>query len=174
MLLSYKVYKVYQVIKFVIVKRLRVIIFRYLFCFINFTNFINFQLSAQPATIQGYAPDYKNKTVSAYTYSDYITNTPLKLTSATISDSGYFTLSLDNLKHCSYTYLNIDNVKGTIYIEPGKLYRVAFPPPDTNHYHNPYIQQVVDLDFIIRDTNDINNLIIDFNEQFDKFWKKYY
>lgn len=136
--------------------------------------FLPVWLRAQSATIEGYAPDYKGKTVYVSTYKDLITYTSLQITSAQINDSGKFKFNLDELKNCTYINLSINNYKGHLYVVPGNYYRVVFPGPDSNHYENPYIEHKVDLDLYIDDTTEVNNLIMDFNVQFEKFWVKNY
>lgn len=131
-------------------------------------------LQAQPVTIQGYAPYYKGKAVNISTYKDFITLAPLQLATAMVNDSGKFIVQLDSIKQCKYIYLNIDNYKGDMYIVPGNLYQVEFPAPDSNHYQNQYVEHTLELTFFIHDTMELNNLIIDFNDQFDKFWVKNY
>ncbi len=131
-------------------------------------------LHAQTATVEGYAPEYRGKTVYVSTFKDFITNTPEQLTTALITDSGKFKFDLSGLNHTTYVVLNIDNYKGDLYVVPGGYYRVAFPAPDSDHYHNQYVQQKADLDLYIDDTTEINNLIMDFNGQFEKFWVKNY
>jgi peroxiredoxin len=141
------------------------------FCFMNF---ITFTSLAQSAVIEGYAPYYKGKTVNVSTYKDFITYTPLQITSTEVNDSGRFNFTLDGLKQCTYIYLNIDNYKGDMYVVPGNHYQVEFPAPDSDRYHNEYIPQTVALVFYIKDTTELNSLIMDFNAQFDIFWAKYY
>lgn len=131
-------------------------------------------LMAQSITIEGYAPYHKGKTVYLSTYKDFITYTPLQLASAEVNDSGKFQFQLDSLKQCTYVYLAIDNYKGDLYIAPGHIYQVEFPAPDSTYYQNPYIEHSINLVFYIRDTTGINNLIMDFNTQFDGFWEKNY
>ncbi len=129
---------------------------------------------AQPVVITGTANTYKGKTITAYSYQDFITNTPVMIASDKISDSGHFTITLPNIKTDQYLYLNIENFNGSIYVAPGKSYQVVFPPPDSLHYQNPFITHIVDLGFVNNKANDINSMVIDFNEQWDLFWKKYY
>lgn len=129
---------------------------------------------SQPAIIKGSAPYYKGEMVSVFTYKDFITHTPLQLVSGTVSDSGSFVLELDSLTHSTYIYLSIGNYKADMYVLPGHNYRVEFPAPDTTRYENPYIEHNVELTFYINDTLEINSLIMDFNDQFDKFWVKNY
>jgi len=128
----------------------------------------------QPAVIQGYAPYYKGKVVHLSTYTDFITMMPVELATTQINDSGKFTFLLDSLKHCTYVYLNIENYKGDMYVAPGNSYQIKFPAPDTSRYQNPYIAHNVELVFYIRDTTEVNSLIMDFNDQFDKFWARNY
>jgi len=140
----------------------------------SFMNFITFASMAQSTTIEGYAPAYISETVYAVTYNDFITNTPLQLASAEVNDKGKFKFQLDSLKHCTYINLEIANYKGDMYAVPGNYYRVVFPSPDSEHYQNRYVEHTVELTVYIDDTTEINNLIIDFNEQFDNFWVKNY
>jgi peroxiredoxin len=148
-------------------------ILKYVFTF-YFIHFITFNLVAQPATLEGYAPAYISKTVYLSTYKDLITYTPLPVASVSVNDSGKFKFHIDSLKRCTYVNLTIDNYQGDLYIVPGNYYRAVFPAPDSNHYQNQYIQHKVNLELYIDDTTEVNNLIMDFNTQFDKFWAKNY
>jgi peroxiredoxin len=136
--------------------------------------FISFPVFAQQTLIKGLAKAYRGKIVTLNTYKDFITCTPLELGSERVDDSGRFTLNVKNINSCTYAYLNIDNLKATIYLEPGREYHVAFPAPDSLNYHNPLVSQTVDLTFLFHDTTDINCLMIDFNERFDAFWTNHY
>lgn len=131
-------------------------------------------LRAQPVTIKGYAPFYKSKIVNLSTYKDFITFTPLQIASTEVNDSGKFKFQLDSLKNCTYAFLSIDNNKGDMYIVPGNIYQVEFPAPDSDRYQNPFIQHTINLIFYITDTMEVNNLIMNFNTQFDNFWAKTY
>ncbi|HTB33012.1 MAG TPA: TlpA disulfide reductase family protein [Bacteroidia bacterium] len=131
-------------------------------------------LQAQSATIEGYAPNYKGRTVYLSTYKDLITFTPLQINSTSINDSGKFKFPVDGLKQCTYMNLTIENNKGNLYVVPGNYYRVVFPAPDTEHYQNKYIEHRVNLELFIDDSAEVNNLIMDFNIQFENFWAKNY
>jgi len=160
------------------------------FLFSFFTIYSSF---AQPVIIQGRADSYKGDLISAYSYKDLITCTPQIIVSGKIGNDGKFNLQLTGITTSQYMYLNIENMNASIYVTPGKTYHVIFPPPDSVHYQNPYVSHVVDLTFLVMDSSkcncpedgtgitflkhnadDINNLIIDYNNQFDDFWKKYY
>lgn len=136
--------------------------------------FISFTVKAQTVTIQGYAPYYKGKTVYVSTDKDFITYTPQQLAAIRVNDSGKFTFQLDSLKYCTHLDITIGNYKADMYAVPGNLYQVEFPAPDSDHYQNPYVQHSVNLIFFIHDTLEVNSLIMDFNDQFDKYWLKNY
>jgi len=129
---------------------------------------------AQNVTILGKAPSYNGREISAYSYKDLITYTPIKIASCQVNDSGRFFMDIPGIKNTQYLYLSINNQRGSIYISPGGKYRVLFPSPDTTQYENPFTTHLVDLIFLFNDTTDINNLIIDFGQQYDKFWEKSY
>ena len=129
---------------------------------------------SQPVIIEGNANTYKGKTISAYTYQDLITNTPLVIASDKVNDSGHFYLKIPNVTTPQYYYLNIENYNGSIYLTPGTTYEVNFPPPDSLHYQNPFVSHPIDLVFLNCTQTDINSLVIDYNEQWDLFWRKYY
>ncbi|NNM94496.1 MAG: TlpA family protein disulfide reductase [Bacteroidia bacterium] len=131
-------------------------------------------IPAQPVVIKGFAPEYRGSVIAAYTYKDFITKAPLRLATEKVNDSGKFVITLTGIKETQYLYLNIDNLNGSIYVTPGNTYHIVFPTPDSTRYQNPYISHSIDLIFIIRDTDNVNNLIMDFNEEFYNFWKKNY
>ncbi len=149
-------------------------------CYLSVTIYLLFfaltgsSANSQPVVIIGGAPAYRGSLISVYTYKDYITNTPLRLIAQKVNDSGEFRFTLNNIKQTEYLYLNIDNLNGAIYVSPGNTYHVVFPIPDSTRYQNPYISHSIDLVFIIRDTDNINNLIMDFNDEFYNFWKYNY
>lgn len=131
-------------------------------------------LFAQPVIIEGSAPNYKGKTVYVSAYKDFITNTSVQVASARINDSGKFNIRIDGLKQCTYINIHINNGKGDMYIIPGNNYRVIFPPPDSSTYQNPYIEHAITLNIFIKDTTELNNLIIDFNGRLNDFMLKNY
>ncbi|MGP8214151.1 MAG: TlpA family protein disulfide reductase [Bacteroidia bacterium] len=128
----------------------------------------------QAVVIEGHANTYKGKTIAAYTYRDLITYMPLMVASDKVNDSGYFKITLPNITVSQYIYLNIENFDASIYISPGDSYHVIFPPPDSTHYQNPFVTHPVDLVFLNCKADNINSMVIDFNEQWDLFWRKYY
>jgi len=129
---------------------------------------------AQPVIIAGTASSYKGQEIVANSFKDLITYTPLKVGACIVDDSGRFSIQLADIKTSQYLYVSIGNQQGSIYVSPGNTYHVIFPEQDSTQYENPYTTHSIDLTFIVNDSDNINNLIIDFNDQFDEFWKQDY
>lgn len=142
-------------------------LFTYLFIFCLSISF------AQNVTIKGRAEAYKNKEINAYSYDDLITKRENLLDTDTINETGDFTLKI-NTDIIQRIFLKINNQKAHIYVQPGKNYLVRFPEKDTSRYINPNVEQVQNLIIKVKDTTDINYLVIDYNEQFDIFWENNY
>lgn len=136
--------------------------------------FLSLQTMAQPVIIKGSAPTYQGREIAAYSYKDLVTYTPIKIGSCQVDDSNHFYIQLPDIKSSQYIFLSINNQKGSMYVTPGRTYDVAFPPPDTTHYENPYTTHLIELSFLIKDPNDINNLVIDFNNEYEQFYNHCY
>src|SRR4051812_37660185 len=100
---------------------------RYSFCIL----FIFFTLSvgAQNISINGFAPNYKSKEITLYTYADYISNIEIPVTTQIVSDSGlfYFSFQSDNIKR---VLLRCGKQKANMYVEPGRDYKIYLPARD--------------------------------------------
>lgn len=129
---------------------------------------------AQKIIIHGIAKAYKGKKISLYVYDDLITYSEIKLSSTTVKENGTFQLQLDSLEHTLYAFLKIERQNATIYLEPNTSYEVSFPSVDSSQFVNPNLDQKRDLEFAIKDTNDLNALIINFNDSYNAFWRENY
>lgn len=128
---------------------------------------------SQNVTIFGFAPDYKGKYISLCTYSDYISNIEIPVAEQMVDDSGRFALNC-HTGVIQRVLLRSEKQEASMYIEPGKTYKVFFPKRDSVWIPNPEIDEAVEITFLITDTNEINSRIISFNEKFDKFWADNY
>ncbi len=128
---------------------------------------------SQNVTISGYAPAYKSKEITLYTYADYISNTEIPVATQAVSDSGFFDFSLQT-EEVKRILFRIEKQKAGMYIEPNRNYRIFFPARDSLRFPNPNIEQNVEIEFSITDTTEINALIISYNEHFEKFWAENY
>jgi thiol-disulfide isomerase/thioredoxin len=132
-----------------------------------------FTVVAQNITINGFAPAYKGKDITLFTYADYISNTEIPVSTQTVSDSGIFNFSFqsDNIKR---VLLRSGKQKANMYVEANRNYKVYLPARDTVRFVNANIEQSVDLTFAVTDTTEINALVIDYNQHFEKFWAENY
>jgi peroxiredoxin len=126
----------------------------------------------QQSFIVGYAPTYKGKQATLYSYSDLITYTLVKEASDTINEKGVFDLTTQVVKPTCYQ-VKIENKVAKLYMLTLYKYAITFPDPDSVNYHNPSTEEQVDL-YIHGDSAELNARIIDFNIQFDDFWEKNY
>lgn len=127
---------------------------------------------SQQSYIVGYAPTYKGKQATLYSYSDLITYSLVKEATDTINEKGVFELTTQVIKPTCYK-IKIENKVAKLYMLTLYKYAITFPDPDTLNYHNPSTEEQVDL-FIHGDSAELNARIIDFNIQFDNFWEKNY
>jgi thiol-disulfide isomerase/thioredoxin len=134
---------------------------------------IAFRTAAQNVTINGAAPAYKGKPVSIYTYDDLITYREVKQVTDTVDTAGKFELRM-NANATQRVFLKIDNKKAHLYTSPGGAYDVEFPAPDTTEYHNPNVEELVNLNWRFKDTLDLNALIIHYNLFFEHFYTERY
>ncbi len=131
-------------------------------------------LSAQKTQIRGNGNSYRGKELTVYTYTDLITFRERSLGKATLDTAGNFNLDV-TLDHIRPLFLKIGNVKGNFFAEPGGLYTLYVPPvSDSTSASSSRPEYNVNLEFYLKDSLDINALIIDYNRQFDKFWSRYY
>ncbi len=129
----------------------------------------SFFVAAQNVTITGFAPTYKGREITLLTYADYISNIEIPISTQTVNDSGVFNFSFqpDNIKRI---LLRTGKQKANLYVEPNRSYTLFFPARDTVRFVNENIEEQVDLTFAITDKLEINALVIDYNERFEKFW----
>ena len=139
----------------------------FIFCFAFF------HLSAQSVFINGYAPGYKNQEMTLFTYGDFVSNVEIPVATQQVNDSGFFKFRFDT-KEIKYILLRAGKQKANMYLEPGREYKIYFPLPDSGRVVNPNVEQKVDLTFAVTDSTELNALIIDYNEQFGKFWTDNY
>lgn len=121
------------------------------------------------AIINGKAPAYIGKEITLYTYADYISNVEIPVATEVVSDSGLFSFTFE-AKEITRVLLKSGKQQASMYIQPNTIYTIFFPSRDTLRFPNPETNQTVNLSFLITDSTEINALIIDYNEQFQKFW----
>lgn len=130
-------------------------------------------LSAQQnmCTIFGTAPGREGNVIGAYMYDDFITHTEIKLAEGIVGDSGKFSLDVE-VSGVTYVFLRCKKVHGFLYAEPGRKVELEFPDRDYKAQVNPDVDYLVPMAIYIDDSTDMNFLADDYNQRFDKFWRK--
>lgn len=129
-----------------------------------------FDLNAQNVKIKGKAhPSHINQPVELYSYSDLVTYTQTKEAIDTVDKNGYFELNL-KIRNTEVVFLKIGNLAGKLYIQPDYEYGITFPQKDTFKVRSTETEELVNLGILSADTTELNTLIIDFNNQYDKFF----
>ena len=120
--------------------------------------------------IEGYAPTYKTSQVSLLKYSDYFSYKQEVIEQNTIDSNGIFNFQIKTDK-AFLTIIQIENIYGTLYIDPStKKYKVFFPEYEDN-YHGirNHSQKNIQLVFQDLSVDDLNTMILDFNLRLDFF-----
>ena len=114
------------------------------------------------------APFYKNQTIKWQKKTDYISNNHELITSSIIGPDGTAQLSAD-FDQIELTEISIGKSYGLIYIDTiAKSYELFFPK-DTILDSMSLKKNQIQLVFLDLAKSDINNLILDFNLQYDYF-----
>lgn len=138
------------------------------FCGIGF--FLFFNSTAQNITIKGKAhPSYKGHEVVLYDFSDYVTYTRVKESIDTVDQDGFFQLKLQSLV-TKPVLIGINNVVGQFYVRPDYVYGVYFPEKDSAASHQEGVEATVNISIYGNDTTELNNLIFDFNSEYNKLF----
>lgn len=127
---------------------------------------------AGKVTINGKAPDYPNRKITAYRYADYVSMRMEKIVSAEIPEDGNFVLRYESAK-TEEILLKIDGTRALMYTQPDATYFIQFPGLAKDAVKS-FSNNEVELLFDTLDVYDINNLILDFESRMDDFIGYYY
>ena len=123
--------------------------------------------------IKGMAPDFADKTISVFGFSDAVSQHKEWLASATLDHDGAFVLEFpcDEIR---YVGLRTDHVTAYMYAMPNSVYNTLMPSPEkgTSIIFNDNAETEVIFNDL--DLADINSLIIDFNDQYEGFFASNY
>lgn len=126
----------------------------------------------QNVTIKGIAGVHKGQEIAIYLYDDLITYSQSKADADTVDARGNFTLNLD-VKNPQVAMVRCNKLVGKLYLQPGFVYGIIFPGPDSTRFIAEGTEQSVDI-IVNGDSTELNARIIDFNNRFDEFWQKHY
>jgi len=123
--------------------------------------------------IIGKAPGFQNERIILFTYSDLVSFHEKVLAEGSIDHNGNFKIEA-RVNETTYTFLKIINVQASLYLEPGKEYRISLIPKDEltgGHESRLYAAFPIETVpmFNEKDSNDLNMLIQDFNYLYNVF-----
>lgn len=128
---------------------------------------------AQLAQISGHAPDFIGKRLNLYGYTDFITENRILLDQAEVDDEGEFHLQAE-IPSIRYVQLQTDQVTAYLYMEPGVSYDVEYPLPPESEARSFGKKARTEVIFNNLSLDDINADIIDFNYNYELFFKSNY
>ncbi len=131
------------------------------FIFISLTSF------AGNAVIKGHAKQFIGKELELYGYSDYITNTKIKLGFTTIKKDGSFSFSMKT-QHIEKIELKIEDKTTWFFVTPGAVYNINLSYDKAVNKHKIY-DKILSLKFNFPAPSELNQLVMKFNQQYDKF-----
>jgi peroxiredoxin len=129
-------------------------------------------LLSQSVHIEGELMEYKGDTITFFTWADPFTKTELEIGRSVVDSKGHFRLDIKAEKTLA-VHVHTGVYKGEMLVEPGKKYKIMFPPKEEKtilEYLNPYFEE---LQFYIglEDTSmlELNNQIREL-EQFTNYF----
>lgn len=125
---------------------------------------------SQKVKLYGIGPNYKNETLSIYTYTDFISKNKQKLADFTIDSTGKFDCEIE-LNETKFVFFDIDIFHCVLYAKPSDKIFINLPKRTEKQVKdaiNPYFEPV---EFYVgmNDTTDLNFQIKTFDDILDKF-----
>lgn len=116
--------------------------------------------------ITGYAPQFVGQKVTLYTYSDYLTNSKIKLAETVVREDSLFLIE-NSSKGTIKAILEIHNTESEIYLQKQTAYNIEYYKPKDQAVS--FVNQQVQCVFYGLDTADINYRILEYNNWFDTY-----
>lgn len=138
-----------------------------------------FSLQANSATvvISGHAPEYAKNQIELLTLHDFVSEEKISLGTLNFDPAGKFRLQVD-LQETSLVFAEFDGYHGMIYLEPGKVYELAFPPKRTlteSQKRNPFAKpEQVWFGILNPAADDLNIRIQKFDQSYYLLENKYF
>lgn len=142
---------------------------RYLFTGLFLFSFCSMQ--GEIVTVSGKAVHHKGAKITLFTFEDLYTQTSEPQASTIIDQEGHFELFCD-IEEIEYAFLRFDFVNAFLYLQPGKTYDLEILPLEEKQSKTFSKKTKVPFNFQKLDDDDINALIIDFNNRYDYFFSE--
>lgn len=133
-------------------------------------------LTAQNVRINGSTTNAVGKKIRLFTYTDYISELPKKLDETIIDASGKFTLKT-SIGDTYYAWLQIDQYKAELYLEPNNEYSITILPFDfaSDEKIAPFMdKRKLQIEFNNPSLTDLNQLTARFNVIYNDFILTYF
>lgn len=137
-------------------------LFFLIFCAFHFT------VSAQQVQVSGMAPDYRDQQVFVYTAADPLSGKRVLLHHSRVDAEGDFRLEFEQ-QGIKPVEIHINHVSGSMIAEPGKRYRIFFPPLDEEQVRSFGGTARVELVFADLPDTDLNIRVSNLNYEIDSF-----
>lgn len=124
-------------------------------------------------TISGLAPYFRQHTIKAFIYNDYVSHSYRELAKSPIDSAGNFVLKF-NLEESTFLFLKIGQCKIELYAEPDSGYTLSIGLPDTLQLKLINHDAQVDYKLISAHRNGLNSLIAQVNNDIDEFFTTHY
>lgn len=137
--------------------------------FISFWSIVN--TIGQNTTIGGNAIGAEGLKIKLITSADYISDLQKKIDECIIDSNGNFKLKT-SINEVIYAQLQIGYLKGELYLEPGKTYKIKILQQNykDDEKESPFLsKKKLDLEVNSNDTNDLNQKISRFNVLYNDF-----
>lgn len=121
--------------------------------------------------VQGSIEAFKNAELRAYVYEDYISFKERKIATSLIEDNK-FRIEFD-LPATQEIILKIEDKSAHIYVEPGNVYNLHLDY-DSELNKSRIYDRFLSIEFSFPTPTDLNQLIADFNKEYDVFFKENY
>lgn len=129
-------------------------------------------VSAQQLLIEGSAPAYPGRKISAFTVDDYLSGALTLWATAEISAAGSFKLE-GQINHTREIELYIGSVKAILHARPGASYSIVFPAPGQDQART-FDETEVELVLENEDPGELNTLIRAFNQDYTLFIRDHF
>ena len=123
---------------------------------------------AQSTTITGIVSGAEGQMIRLIAYDDFISQKIISLDKNEIAEDGSFELSFD-LTETIMAFLDINYQRAEIFLEPGKSYTLDIKYDLDNQLASYYDRHGLLYDFTKPDSNELNQVIWQFNSMYNKF-----
>jgi len=118
------------------------------------------------AVITGYAPQFVGEKVALYIFSDYVTQTRVKIGEAIVEQDSLFKIE-NPIQQTVKAIIEISNTESELYLQKNTSYNIEYYKPKNQAVS--FVNQQVQIMFFGLDSTDVNYRILEYNNWFDTY-----